>query len=425
MGLLAGTIPAQANADNVITYDGNTYDSSASGEKWSRVTAKCTTITWNASTTFTSSTNKPYKNGSTLYYIAKPSDGTISISASSGTQLYAWSVSGDDTTISNANDYKTFTIATPDYTNAFNKKVWEFDYTDSGHIQEWAAPEEGTYKLEVWGAQGGGNATYYGGYGGYSVGDTDLTAGTTSYIIVGGQGTLKSDINGTTPGGYNGGGYGFGADSNDYGAGGGGATHISTTSSLLSARSGDYSTTVYIVAGGGGAGMPFDDGYKAIGGHGGGYIGGNGAAGKTDSGNSDTSSTSSFPGIGGDQTKGGKNSAAVNSTYVGYGSFGQGGQHNYRINNTLYPGSNMNIYSWHGGGGGFYGGSGSQRNGAGGGSGYINTNKLSNASMYGYGVSTSTATATKTYSTSNVSSTATSQYAKTGNGYARITFVSE
>ena len=131
MGLLTATIPAAAVADNTITYDGNTYNGSASGEKWTRITASRTTISWNASTTFTSSTSKPYKSGSTLYYIAKPNDNTISISASSGTQLYAWSVSGASTTISSANTYKTFTIATPDYSNAFNKKIWQFDYSST------------------------------------------------------------------------------------------------------------------------------------------------------------------------------------------------------------------------------------------------------------------------------------------------------
>ena len=56
-----------------------------------------------------------------------------------------------------------------------------------------------------------------------------------------------------------------------------------------------------------------------------------------------------------------------------------------------------------------------------GGSGYINTSKLTNAFMYGYNVSTSSATTTKTYSTTNVSSTPTSNYAKSGDGAARIT----
>ena len=49
----------------------------------------------------------------------------------------------------------------------------DFGYT--GGMQSWTVPSgcAGTYKLEVWGAQGGNS----GGYGGYSVGNTTLTDG--------------------------------------------------------------------------------------------------------------------------------------------------------------------------------------------------------------------------------------------------------
>ena len=57
----------------------------------------------------------------------------------------------------------------------------------------------------------------------------------------------------------------------------------------------------------------------------------------------------------------------------------------------------------------------------GGGSGYINISKLTEAFMYGYNVPTSNDIANKTYSTTNVSSTPTSNYAKSGDGAARIT----
>lgn len=42
-----------------------------------------------------------------------------------------------------------------------------------------------------------------------------------------------------------------------------------------------------------------------------------------------------------------------------------------------------------------------------------------------YNCTTSNDESTKTISTTNVSSTATSDYAKSGNGYARITFIGE
>jgi len=259
--------------------------------------------------------------------------------------------------------------------------------------------------LECWGAQGGGNATYYGGYGGYSVGDMTMSV-TSYYIVVGGQGDctypdfIQSRDGDLAAGGYNGGGIGSGFDGNDYGAGGGGATHISTSNSILSSRSGDYNSTVIIVAGGGGAGMPLDDGLNATGGHGGGYIGGTGQI-------PDASTQNLCRGLGGSQSQGGQCERSECR-----GKFGQGGGN---ITSRLSDANPVIIYSCHGGGGGLYGGAGSQRAGAGGGSGYINTSKLSNAAMYGYGVSTSSATATKTYS-------ATAQYAKTGDGYAKITF---
>ena len=67
-------------------------------------------------------------------------------------------------------------------------KVWNYDYT--GGEQNFTAPTTGTYKLETWGAQGGSlDSTYYGGYGGYSNGQTKLTANNTIYINVGQGGT--------------------------------------------------------------------------------------------------------------------------------------------------------------------------------------------------------------------------------------------
>ena len=94
-----------------------------------------------------------------------------------------------------------------------------FAYT--GGAQTFTVPETGTYKLEVWGAQGGTgyyNGTYLsGGLGGYSVGNKNLTAGNVIYIYVGGVGGTGSNPSG----GYNGGGDGKYNNSRYYGAGGG------------------------------------------------------------------------------------------------------------------------------------------------------------------------------------------------------------
>lgn len=85
-----------------------------------------------------------------------------------------------------------------------------FAYT--GNYQTYTVPATGTYKLEVWGAQGGyRSSSTYGGKGGYSVGTVTLTKNTKIYIYVGGQGGTSSTLySGIRAGGYNGGGYRYG-----------------------------------------------------------------------------------------------------------------------------------------------------------------------------------------------------------------------
>ena len=400
MGLLTASVPAASTADNVIVYNGNTYNSGASGEKWTRITAECTTVTWNASTTFTSSTNKPYKSGSTLFYMARPGDSSVSISASSGTQLYAWSVSGAATTTGSSGTYKAFTIASPDYTNAFNKKIWKFSY--SGTCQQWVAPHAGSYTMECWGAGGGtGYKTGYdasafvasAGKGGYTICTKTIAVNNSCYVTVGGaggNGALGSFQ--VTPGGYNGGGAGAwnsifeGVVKSDwYGraGSGGGATHIGLKTGLLTAFSSDYATKLLIVAGGGGGGCVAANSFKGHGGAGGGTSGTNGGAGNGN------------PNLG---YAGGQTSS--NGTV-----FGQGGTRN---NNTGYqPGG--------GGGGGFYGGVAGgyggtiYGGGGGGGSGYVNTSLVSGSTTAG--------------TSSFVSPTGGNETGHSGNGYARITYV--
>ena len=235
-----------------------------------------------------------------------------------------------------------------------------FGYT--GGVQTFTVPATGTYKLEVWGAQGGTiNSSYEnGGLGGYSYGNVLLTAGQTLHVVIGGKG-------GASAGGYNGGGSGYDAI-----GGGGGATHIATATGVLSALSSNKSS-VLIVAGGGGAGR-YDWSTYAIysGGSGGGTTGGNGV----------NASYGNSLATGGTQSAGGADSAG--NTYSGFG-YGSSGQNSYE-----YPG---------GGGGGYYGGGGGHTqfyHSAAGGSGYIGG--VTGGSMQN-GV-------------------------QSGNGYATITFVS-
>ena len=77
-----------------------------------------------------------------------------------------------------------------------------------------------------------------------------------------------------------------------------------------------------------------------------------------------------------------------------------------------------------GGGGGLYGGGGCPDNGTGGGgSGYIGNSLLTNKAMYCYNCEESSEESTKTISTTCAEETPTSNCAKKGNGYARITYI--
>ena len=150
--------------------------------------------------------------------------------------------------------------------------IYNFAYT--GTVQE-VTLSAGTYKLQVWGAQGGSNpsdttygiASYDGGKGGYSEGILTLTSPTTLYIFVGGQPSTNSNN-----GGWNGGGGGSGTSTNGgatdtYGLGvskvgrGGGATDIALTTSTMNYdeyyithRNSASLLSRFIVAGGGSGG---------------------------------------------------------------------------------------------------------------------------------------------------------------------------
>ena len=243
-----------------------------------------------------------------------------------------------------------------------SKIDFEYDYT--GSVQTFTAPLSGRYKLEVWGAQGGSS----GGVGGYSVGTYTLTANQKIYINIGGAG--GNGVNGA--GGYNGGGRGYASTA--VCAGGGGATHIATISGLLSTLSSNKDK-ILIVAGGGG-------GYCESGGTG---------------------------GVGGGIKGGGSNPG----TQTGGASFGLG------------AGVSSGCCMRGGGGGGFYGGGHADNDKGYGGSGYIGNPLLTNKVMYCYNCTTSSDETTKTISTTCTNTVATENCAKKGNGFARITLLSE
>ena len=309
-----------------------------------------------------------------------------------------------------------------------------FDYT--GGQQTFVAPFTGYYKLEVWGASGGngnwptGGVVYRGGYGGYSIGIVSLSKNVTLYINIGGLGNSCNTEAATTGitycnGGYNGDGSGLAgheAKNQTYYSGGGGATHIATVSGLLKNLSSykntggtNISKEILIVAGGGGGGLVHryqdltrGNYWTGQGGEGGGYSGVQGTSGGRSTGGTPGNQTSAGCGY-------------TNTTQLDCGNFGLGATSSTSSWNSVYSS---------GGGGGWYGGGFGGFVGAGGGSGYIGSSNLISGGgitkhMTCYSCTTSTATATRTNSNTNVSGVATADYSKTGNGYARITWMGD
>lgn len=283
-------------------------------------------------------------------------------------------------------------MTTYDLTSTTPSKLSKGDILNcpySGAVKSITLPQ-GTYKLEVWGAQGGtGNpSANIGGNGGYSTGILTLGGDTTIYCVAGQVGYSK--VESTV---FNGGGMAEASSSYNSGSGGG-ASDIRIGTNSLYAR--------VIVAGGGGGGAGANETTYA-GAYGGGISGGTSSA--NSSGAKDTAS-------GGTQTSGGSSTA----TYTGLtgGTFGNGGS---------YAGGGAR--SGGGGGGGWYGGgAGSYGTAGGGGSGYVYTSSTSSNYPSGCLLNSSyylTDAQTIAGNSSFTSPTGSSETGHTGNGYCRIT----
>ena len=193
------------------------------------------------------------------------------------------------------------------------------EFSATGAVQN-VTLNKGTYKLQVWGAEGGtGSTTISGGKGGYSYGTLTLNETTNLYVYVGGKGKAGTSSS-IKIGGFNGG----GNSGYTYGGSGGGATDIRIGHDSLYAR--------VIVAGGGGGGANKTNYYGGAGG---------GTSGIDGTGYNTTGNAK-----GGTQTAGG--TAGYYGTQKGTdGSFGQGGAATDIENSFNYSG---------GGGGGHFGG---------------------------------------------------------------------
>lgn len=140
---------------------------------------------------------------------------------------------------------------------AIMEREYIFNYT--GGEQKFVVPVSGTYKLEVWGAQGGNSRDINGGYGAYASGIANFTTNTNIYIYVGGQGESNNTwglVGKEILGGYNGGGS-VPVNTNCCGghmpSAGGGATHLSYVSGLLSTLENNKDKIILVAGGGGGA----------------------------------------------------------------------------------------------------------------------------------------------------------------------------
>lgn len=338
----------------------------------------------------------------------------------------------------------TYTAGTVNVNSSNNKTVnlkavWNlisyagnFDYT--GAEQNLVVPHTGYYKLEVWGAQGGGGEVVSGGgytktagrggYGAYSVGVVNLNKDTRVYVNVGGRGSMCKLTGGACAGsgGYNGGGYAWSNYSSGYGggqetSGGGGATHVATATGLLANLASNKTSVLIVGAGGGGGGAVSLQVTPAegVGGDGGGNVGVYGFDGTI--GNGFSGRGGAFCGFGANQSDGGGNGVGIS---VGRGYFGHGGEYATAIQ----------CCGNSGGGAGWYGGGASLRGhgGGGGGSSYIGATSLVSGAgvvkhMTCFECVTSSDNNTRTNSNSNASETATADYAKKGNGYAKITYL--
>ena len=346
-----------------------------------------------------------FDNNINEYYIMPESSDTKLVDVNVNPSSNFTTVEGNEVLVLSDDLHHVITLTAEDGTTRqvhfYHYKSKSYDYT--GDIQRFVNFRPGKYKLETWGAQGG-NYRNNGGYGAYSVGYIDISSyNNIFYVYVGGQ---PDSIEGGFNGGGNGGDYG-----GQKGFGGGGATHIATETGLLTTF--ENKQDKLLIVAGGGSGGGHSDGWQEGSGSGGGKIGADGW-------DFFNNSDEMYIGTGGTQAGGGIcMSDQFFTDFDATGSFGKGGN-NFHTAPEEYGGP--------GGGGGYYGGGGSNRQhaSAGGGSGYIGNSSLYDKKMVMYTTSNnyiSNDVNTKTEITQNVSSTPTADYAKAGNGYARITLL--
>jgi hypothetical protein len=242
-----------------------------------------------------------------------------------------------------------------DCDSEYNGTTLDGMVTVSSGIQYFTLPSNGTYRISVYGAQGG-NLDGTGAYGAYMRGDFILTQGDTLKIIVGQMGLDSQDYGG-----------------NDDGGGGGGGTFVALSDN-----------TPLIIAGGGGGTTGSHSSTTSPGqtGTSGGFTYSNGAGmGTNGDGGADGQTNGRASGGGGFYTDGQSSQEGGSGDLGGY-SFLNGGNGGTSGNNGGYYGGDGGFggggSGWHnslcrsGGAGGYSGGQGGtwsgQKSGGGGGS---------------------------------------------------------
>lgn len=271
------------------------------------------------------------------FQIVKPST-NVSFKASdeSGNPRSAWGTHTSYTFNVAQNAAMTKSITTD---ADFYQLARKYDCTQN--VETFTALEDGTYKLECWGAQGmyfpPTNPNLYGGKGGYATGMYTMNKGTSIYICVGGY---TNGYNNKIP------------NINISWNAGGGATSITTTNKGELSNFSSCRSEVLLVAGGGGAQDAGEDNPRPVAGVGGGLEGGHASG----SGCNGSGARQGGPGANGYR----------DTSYMPHdhkAGFGYGGV------------ASTNKSGWEDfgaqGGGGYYGGGGTQQAGpAGGGSSY-------------------------------------------------------
>lgn len=216
-----------------------------------------------------------------LWTIVKPSVTAVTLNSVSNDDD-AWETSISVSGIS-AGHYQKYTAQSKRTGTVPLSLVANFEYNNDKTYYE-ISLDPGTYKLEVWGAQGGDGRIWNqdvevpsaGGKGGYTTGILTLESAATLYVCIGGKGekavySQKIDGKNYKPlGGYNGGGTGGTEETEpvpENAAGGGGATHIASTLQLSGVLA-DYvqhkSDVLIVAGGGGGAAGDFPVNYQEI-----------------------------------------------------------------------------------------------------------------------------------------------------------------